>query len=64
MAIANLPDEEFKIMVIKMLTQFGKRINTVKTSKRQKIQESQMEVTEKKTTELSENYSRDLQQTR
>lgn len=64
MAIANLPDEEFKIMVIKMLTEFGKRINTVKTSKRQKIQEYQMEATEKKTTELSENYSRELQQTR
>lgn len=36
MAIGNLHDKEFKIMVVKMLTEFGKRTNTMRTSRDRK----------------------------
>ena len=32
MKISNIPDKEFKVMVIKMLTKLRRRINIVKTS--------------------------------
>ena len=31
MEISNLPDKEFKVMVIKMFTELEKRMNTMKT---------------------------------
>ena len=60
MVISNLPDKEFKIVVIKMLTGFGSRINTVRTSRDRKYK-YQTEVTELKKTE---NYMRGFQQNR
>ena len=38
MEISNLPDKEFKVIIIMMLTELWKRMNTVRTStKRWKI---------------------------
>ena len=41
MGIINLPDKEFKIMLIKMLTNLRENMNTVRSSKRRwKMSES------------------------
>lgn len=32
MKISNLPDKEFKVMVITMLTKLGRRMNTERTT--------------------------------
>ena len=47
MGIINLPDKEFKIMLIKMLTNLRENMNTVRSSKRRwKMSEStKMKVT-------------------
>lgn len=60
MEISNLPDEGFKVMVIKMLTNLRRMKNTVRTlTEKEHIRKKQTEVTElmNTTTELNQRDS-------
>ena len=65
METCNLPDEEFKVMVIKMLTELGRRVNGHSEEKvnteRENIRKYQREVRKLNNIITTEKYTREVQ---